>query len=470
MIYRLVVVGLLALTIGTTAAAERPNVVLITVDDMNWDSVGVFGSPIPNITPHIDRLAREGMRFERAHVTIAICQPTRAVWMTGRYPHRSGALGFDRIRRGVPTLVEALSEAGYYTGLMAKVPHVVPSRRHAWNEIVKGTELGFGRDPIRYYRRAKEFFDRAAQSGKPFFLMANAQDPHRPFAGSDQERRRWKNPMTRPVARKTFSPSEIPVPGFLPDLPQVRQEMAEYFASVHRADETVGAVLRALDESGRADQTLVMFLSDHGMPLPFAKTNCYYHSTRTPWIVRYPSVTRAGSVDRDHFISGVDLAATVLDAVGLPPLEGCDGTSFLPLLRGESQKGRDRVFTYINTTAAKRSYPMRAVQDARYGYIWNGWSDGKTTFHNESQSGRTMAAMRRAAKKDPAIAARVDLFLHRVPEELYDYQSDPDALHNLANDPKYRDELERYRRILLDHMKQTNDPQLTAFQAYLAER
>ena len=467
MISRPLAALLFLFSLATQAVADRPNVLLITVDDMNWDSVGVYGCPLSGVTPNIDKLARQGMRFERAHVTIAICQPTRAVWMTGRYPHRSGALGFDPIQPDVPTLVEALSHAGYYTGLMAKVPHVVPTRKRTWDMIVPGRQLGTGRDPKKYRHYAAEFLTRAKASGKPFFLMANAQDPHRPFAGSDQERRRWKNARRRPSVRRTFTPEEVPLPGFLPDLPEVRREIAEYFTSVHRADEVVGALLAALDDAGLADHTLVMFLSDHGMPLPFAKTNCYDHSTRTPWIVRYPSVTKPSSVDSTHFISGIDLSATILDAAGLPPLSGCDGTSFLPLLKGQSQEGRERVYTYINTTAAKNSYPMRSVRDAGFGYIWNGWSNGKTVFRNESQSGRTMAAMRRAANTDPAIAKRVDLFLHRVPEELYDYSQDPDALHNLAGTPEHRQELERYRRLLLEHMKRTGDPQLPAFESDL---
>ena len=174
------------LLVCTADAAERPSVLLITVDDMNWDSVGVYGCPIRNITPNIDRLAAEGLRFEHAHVTIAICQPTRAVWMTGRYPHNSGALGFNPIRPNVPTLVERLKTAGYRTGLMAKHGHVVPTRKAAWHEIVPAKELKNGRSPEHYYRRARAFLQSAREARKPFFLMANAQDPHRPFAGSAQ--------------------------------------------------------------------------------------------------------------------------------------------------------------------------------------------------------------------------------------------------------------------------------------------
>ncbi|QDU36914.1 Arylsulfatase [Maioricimonas rarisocia] len=459
--------------LAVSAETDRPNVLLITVDDMNCDSVGVFGCEVPGITPNIDRLARSGMRFEHAHVTIAICQPTRAVWMTGRYPHRNGALGFDPINKDVPTLLEALHDAGYYTGIMAKVPHVVPTRGDAWDAVVKSNELGIGRDPEKYYRRSADIIAAAKVAGQPFFLMANSQDPHRPFAGSAQERQQARPRKNRPArdypgVRRTYSRDEVTVPGFLPDLPDVRQEMTEYFASVHRADEIVGAVLRALEESGEAEGTLVMFLSDHGMPLPFAKTNCWFHSTRTPWIVRWPGVVASDSHDTEHMISGIDLAPTILDALGLPPLEGMDGRSFLPVLEGEQQSGRDFVITHINRTSGKNEYPMRSVITRQYGYIYNGWSDGQTRFRNESQNGLTMKAMIRAAENDPAIAARVQHFLYRTPEEFYDYQTDPDALVNLIDDPAHAARLDEHRQKLLEHMEATDDPQLEAFREQLA--
>jgi N-sulfoglucosamine sulfohydrolase len=450
-------------------------VLLITVDDMNCDSVGVFGSKIPDITPNIDRLASQGLRFERAHVTIAICQPTRAVWMTGRYPHRSGAFGFDPINKGVPTLLEALHSAGYYTGILAKVPHVVPTRGAAWDVVVQASQLANGRDPKAYHDQTSKFLAAAKKEGKPFFLMANAQDPHRPFATAGPKTPR-KNPARKPNAKakndapisRVIRPDEVSVPGFLPDLPDIKQELAQYYTSVHRADEVVGSLLSALDESGMADHTLVMFLSDHGMPLPFAKTNCWRHSTRTPWIVRWPGTVKPGQSDDLHFISGIDLAPTVLAAVGLPTLEGADGRSFLPLLKGESQPGRDRVFTQINTTAGKNRYPMRAVQDARFGYIYNGWSNGETVFRNESQAGLTMKAMRKAAAEDDAIAARVKHFEYRTPEELYDYQQDPDALHNLIDDPDYRDVADRMRAQLREQMQATEDSVLKSFDSQVA--
>lgn len=454
-----------------TSAEVRPNVLFITVDDMNRDSVGVYGCPIPEITPHIDQLASEGMRFEHAHVSIAICMPTRAVWMTGRYPHRSGALGFDRINGDVPTLLETLHDAGYHTGIMAKVPHVVPSRGDAWDTVVPASELGVGRDPDKYYDKSKKFFAEVSASNKPFFLMANSQDPHRPFANSQQEKGRLKgkkkDPNFHTHVSRTFDPQEIPVPGFMPDLPEIRQELAEYFTSVHRADEIVGSLLKALEESGLASQTIVVFTSDHGMPLPFAKTNCWRHSTITPWIVRWPGVVKPGSLDQEHMISGIDFTPTILDAVGLSPLPGVDGRSYVPILKGKSQEGRNVVFTSINRTSGRNEYPMRCVMTKNASYIFNGWSDGEKVFRNESQAGLTMKAMKQAAKTDEAIASRVQHFLYRTPEELYDNNSDPDALQDLTKNPDHQAMLKRMRATLLEQMKETNDPVLPMFQKYL---
>jgi N-sulfoglucosamine sulfohydrolase len=325
------------------SAPARPNVLFLTVDDMHGDSVGAFGCPIPGITPHIDRLAADGLRFRRGHVTIAICMPTRAVWMTGRYPHRSGALGFDNIRPDVPTVVEALKVAGYRTGLFAKEPHVVPSRHAAFDVLVKASELREGRDPAGYGAKAAAFFAQAKAEGKPFFLMANAQDPHRPFAKETDD------------VRRVIKPAEAVVPGFLPDLPDIRTELAQYFTSVHRADEVVGAVLAALDVAGLRESTLVLFLSDHGMSFPFSKTNCWVDSTRTPWIVRWPGVVKAGAEDVEHFVSGIDVAPTILEAAGLPSLEGADGRSIVPILKGGRQEGRERVYTHLNTTSGRNA-------------------------------------------------------------------------------------------------------------------
>ena len=453
-------------TTGTYCPSEPTNFLLLTADDLNYDSVGCFGCDIPGITPNIDRLAASGMKFTNAHVNIAVCQPCRQSIMTGLYPHSNGAMGFDPIKENITTLGESLNEAGYINGVMGKEVHMKPKHKYCWDYYITEGQLssgnGGGRSPERYYEYAKKFFRKAKQQGKPFFLNANSHDPHRPFAGSKQEIKYWGDDP--PKVTRWIKPEEVKVPGFLPDLPDVRKEIAQYFTCVHRCDQSIGAVLKALDESGLADNTLVMFISDNGISVPFSKSNCYLTSTKTPWIVRWPGKVKPGEVDSQHLISGIDYMPTILEAAGIKQVQGLQGSSFLPLLHGQKQPQREYVFTEYHRTFARRKYPMRAIQSKRYGYIFSPWTNRTGPMRMESTSGLTFNAMKNAAKTNPQIAARVKLFEYRVLEEFYDFKNDPAGRKNLINDPNYQDEIQKLRKRLEAEMKRTNDPALQAFQ------
>lgn len=439
----------------TSPRRKTPNILMIVADDLNWDSVGCYGSEVAGVSPHIDQLAAEGMRFERAHVTIAACQPSRSVWMTGRYPFHNGANGFEPIRKRVPTLVEQLGSAGYFRGILGKIEHLEPAAKFPWDHEVPSTELGWGRDRELYYEATRGFLERAREEGKPFFLMANSHDPKRPFAGSVQAEQKGREYAP---ARRVFTTDEVSVPPSLPDLPEIRQEVAEYFTSVHRFDDILGQVLRALAEAGRDQDTVVLFMSDHGMAFPFAKMNCYLASTMIPCIVRWPGVVPAGSVDSEHFVSGVDVMPTVLEIAGAEEMPRMDGSSFVPLLRGEPQQNRDRVLTLFQKTTRGNWHRMRSVHQGRFGYIFNGWANGQKQMQIEAMSGLTYDAMAAAARDDEDVAARVALLRYRVPEELYDYEADPWALHNLIDDPAHREDADRMRRALLEAMREARDP------------
>lgn len=446
-------------------SAKPLNILLITADDLNCDSLGTYGCKVPGITPNLDKLAADGMKFNHAHVTIAVCQPSRQTLMTGRYPHTHGALGFDPIPADVPTLQEQLRAAGYLNAILGKEIHLQPMARYCWDEIKKEGDLsdgaGIGRSAEKYHTCSKAFIERAKRENKPFFLMANLHDPHRPFAGSQQELKSWGHDL--PKFTRKIGEDEVQVPGFLPDLPDIKKEIAEYYTSVFRCDQIVGEVLRALKESGEEENTLVMFLSDNGIAVPFAKSNCYLHSTKTPWIARWSGKIKAGSVDSDHLISGIDFMPTVLDAAGLKQVDGMNGKSFLPLLEGKTQEGREYAFTEYHRTYARQAFPTRAIHSKRYGYIINFWANRTAPMRMDSTSGLTFNAMQEAAKEDEKIAQRVKLFEHRVLEEFYDFEKDPDGLNNLINSPEHQEIIETMRKALAERMKATNDPALDAF-------
>jgi N-sulfoglucosamine sulfohydrolase len=261
---------------------------------------------------------------------------------------------------------------------------------------------------------------------------------------------------------KTYSPEDVEVPGFVPDLPGVRAELAMYQNSTRRLDDTFGKVMQALDESGFADNTLVVFLSDNGIAIPFAKCNTWFHSTRTPMLARLPGVVEPGTRDETHFVSGVDLMPTFLDLTGVQGPEKLDGRSILPLLQGRPQEGRQFVFTQIDSKAGGDAVPMRCVQNSRFGYIYNPFSDGKHLYRNNNE-GKTMAAMNAAAKTDEQIAKRIHLFRYRVPEEFYDLEKDPNCLVNLIDSPEHKQQIEAMQQKLDAWMVETSDPMLDAF-------
>ena len=447
-------------------AADRLNLLLITVDDMSADSIGVFGCKLPHTTPNIDRLATEGLRFTQAHVVVGNCMPSRNVMWSGRYPHNNGVEGFYQVKNpGYPVLVDLMKEAGYFTAIRHKVSHSTPYHPYAWDLVLDtlpdGTKAHV-KDPPSYGVSTRRGIEAARAADKPFCLMINIADPHKPFHAQG---RRGETVPDRHTPSRVFAAGEMPIPGFLFDDAVVSKELSHYYASVRRADDGVGHVLTALQEAGAVDNTMVMFLSDHGMALPFAKTQLYHHSTHTPLIVRWPGVTASGARDDKHMVSAVDFLPTLLDVVGAAHPAGIDGRSFAALLKGEQQNRRTMVFKEYNENAGASRDPMRAVQTKRFLYLFNPWSNGERVMATATSGTPTYRRMAELARSDERVAARHDLYQHRVVEELYDVVKDPDCLVNLIAVPAQKEALAELREAMEAWMVETDDHILAAFRA-----
>jgi len=244
----------------------------------------------------------------------------------------------------------------------------------------------------------------------------------------------------------------------------VRKELAHYYSSVRRADDCFAATLMALKESGEEDKTFILFLSDHGMPLPFAKTQLYHHSTRTPLMVKWPGVTKGGTVDKTHMVSAVDFLPTLLDVAGIKHPKGLDGRSFAGLIRGGQQKNRDYIIKEYNENAGASRDPMRAVQTKKFLYLFNPWSNGERVMATATSGTSTYRRMKELAATDSRIADRHSLYQHRVVEELFDVENDPDCLVNLIGSPQHQAELARLRGTLMTWMETTGDHMLPVYQ------
>lgn len=439
-------------------ATNRLNILFFTADDMNYDSSDVYGGPIKNLTPNIDRLASESLRFQYAYSTVAVCQPVREIMQTGLYPHRNGAMGFFPIKPEVRTLNEQLHAAGYLISMFGKGLHHQPPEKFC----VDVADDTISRHPSKLAEATRKFLRMARAQGRPFFHNVNCYDPHRPFIGIN-----GPNDLAggEPPSR-WIKPEEVTnVPGFLENLPDVRRELAAYYTNVRRLDDALGAVLQVLQEEGCADNTLVMvYAGDHGMSFPFAKSNDYENSSRGALFIRWPGVTKPGSMDTNDLVSTLDFTPTLLAAAKLPPIPGIDGRSFLPALEGEKMTGWDRVFTFYNAAFGNNWLPMRCLRTKDCAYIWNAWSDGEREYHTENMAGLTWKAMVAASPTNPVIKSRTDFYLHRLPEEFYDLTNDRCERKNLIDDPSRQAQIEAMRQELLALMRRTGDPFTEAFE------
>lgn len=455
-------------TFGVYAQNKQPlNILLFTADDLDKHSLGCYGSTVADISPNIDKFAAEGLTFNHAYVNNSICSPSRAILATGLYGHNSGVMGFMKMPPGSKNqlIMEVVREHGYQVGVLSKVDHSTPKESFDWDFVFTKQQLGNGRNPDLYYKRANDFFDKAQEAGKPFYFMVNSDDPHRPFFVPGQK---LFGGMSKPS--RIYSPEEIEVPGFLPDLPDVRKELSYYYNSVKRLDDTFGKVMQALEESGNKENTLVIFMSDNGIAVPFAKCDNYHASNRTPWIVRWPGVVKEGTVNDEHLISEVDYYPTILDALGIKTAAKMDGKSRLPLYQGKSQKNDAIVFTQIDNKHSGRpapmrsdASPMRGVHTLDYIYIFNAMAFSNVIYYNNNE-GITMKAMESAAVNNQEIKNRVEFFRRRPLEEFYDIKKDPNCLNNLISDPAYFKEIQQKRNELKKWMKKYNDPLLYVYE------
>lgn len=443
------------LAVGATGfAAKKPNLLIITADDLNGDSMGWMGSKV-GATPTLDKFADTCQRFEHFYVTAPICQPSREAFMTGRVPHRSGALGFDPIRLDVPTLPELLKSNGWFVAAINKTMHMQPSEKFPWHLKLDGS----GKSPKVMREQFEQCLKSAADTKKPFFINANITDPHRPFPGVVGGRKRDGD--TLPT--KTFSPDEIEVPPILEELPNVRKEIAQYFTAVRRMDDTLAGMLAALKAAGQDANTIIVFFSDNGISSPFSKATMFKCGTWSPMLIRWPGMGQP-AFNREDMIGGVDLMPTVLELLGVAPPPGMDGRSFVPLLNGQKQDGRDHVFTWVNTVASRKSFAGRCVRTRTRAYIWNEWPDGQTEYKVEGMSGLTFKALQEAGQTEPRIKARVDYYLYRRNEEFYDLEKDPTERRNLIGESSYAGEIKRMKAMLLAEMTRTEDPLLGQFE------
>jgi len=442
---------------------DRPNVVLIVSDDHGLETLGCYGNPVIK-TPNLDALAADGVRFTNAFCTTASCSASRSVILSGMYNHANGQYGHQHSYHhfisfeNIKTLPVLLTEAGYRTGRIGKY-HVAPESVYKFDVALPGNS----RSPVQMAQNCRDFV--GASDGKPFFLYFCMSDPHRGGGVADElpgkpDRFGNKSKGIYPGVKEVkYDPKDVIVPPFLPDTPECRAELAQYYQSVSRVDQGVGKLLDVLKQAGKYENTVVIYISDNGVAFPGAKTTLYEPGMNLPCILRQPGQKKK-DIACDALINFADLAPTILDFAGVRSgTNSFQGRSFKSVLDQEHPKGWDETYASHTFHEITMYYPMRVVRRRRYKLIWNIAHGLDYPFASDLWAASTWQATIKAGRKYYG-KRTVEAYLHRPKFELYDLQNDPHEVKNLTDDPKHAKVLAELKAEMKAFQKRTKDPWL----------
>lgn len=435
------------------AAAQqaKPNIILFLADDHGQEFAGCYGNKVVQ-TSHLDALARTGMRFNNVFAASPTCSPSRAALFTGLYPTRNGTMGnHTDSHPGLKSLPAYLRALGYRVVLANKGDVRPPSVFDF--EILNAT---LPRNPKHNRRYRPEGLDTKAvdaflaehagkHAGQPLCLILGDNCPHVV----------WE-------PNQIYDPAQLPLPPIIVDTPKTRTALANYYQDITTCDKHLGEVLSSVQRHGFAANTLFIYTADQGPEWPHCKWTCYDTGLKVPFVVRWPGITKPGTTS-DAMISFVDMVPTFVDVAGGQPVANLDGRSFGSVLLGKTQTFRDTLFASHTGDREMNRCPQRCIRDTRYKYIFNLHPDRKWTTHFTlvmdipNSHGDVYTTWLEKAKTDPAVAHLIQLLERHPAEELYDTQTDPYELNNLAARPEQAQRLADLRSQLRNWMKEQKD-------------
>ena len=402
-----------AICIAEEDNQPRPNFLFIIADDCTFRDIGCYGGQA--ITPNIDKLATEGMRFTQCFQAAPMCSPTRHNIYTGLYPVKSGAYpNHTFAKAGTRSVVQYLKPLGYRVALSGK-RHISPREIFSFEYTSKGNNPDMA--------AIDKLFGECKETKTPFCLFACSNEPHSPWNKGDSSR---------------YDPAAIKLPPYFVDTPETRKNMVNYLAEISYYDWQVGECLKLLDKHGLAQNTLVVVVSEQGSSFPFGKWTCYDTGLQSACIVRWPGKVKPGQTS-NAMIEYVDMLPTFVDAAGGTPDPVLDGKSFLPVLKGEKLEHKGMVFGIMTTRGiinGSEQFGIRSIRTKQFKYILN--LTPEETFRNACVRSRVFKSwIAKSEEGDAAAAERVRRYQRRAGEELYDVSKDWSEWKNLANDPEY---------------------------------
>jgi arylsulfatase A-like enzyme len=426
--------------------STKPNILVLIADDASLD-FGCYGNKGIN-TPNIDALAASGLRIDRAFLTGSQCSPSRTAMITGQFAH---TIGTEKLSGPIPpstkTIPDYLGEQGYFTGLMLK-NHMEGKGNQRFDWYGRGWGF-YVKDPEGWDRGVADefstFLDRA--DDKPFFMWLGFIDPHRKYNDHAIE--------------KVNDPKDAAVPPHLVDDEATRRDLADYYDEISRMDGHIGEVLAELKKRKQLENTLIVFVSDNGMPFPRAKGSLYDTGIRTPLVFSWGDRIEAGSVHKKDLVSTIDLAPTLLDAAGIAKPEPMYGESLLPLLLGDANSSRTHIFSERHHKRSNEYYLTLRSATHKLIRTFDMNADRPLITVGEvytSPSWYSLQKNEKAGKLTPG--QRRILETQRAQIELYDLVADPHELVNIADNPENQDIVRDLMGRMQQLRRETNDPYL----------
>ncbi len=422
---------------------KQPNIVIIIADDVAYNDLSLYGG-VNVQTPGIDALAADGMVFNNAYLSMAMCCPCRTELYTGLYPMRSGSCwNHSAVLPGTQSIPHHLRALGYRVGLAGKW-HIAPKTSFPFDDVPGLTENCCAKVTEFDAAGMRAFMQQDAD--QPFCLVVALVEAHGPWTMGDPSH---------------FDRQKLQLPPYMADTPVTRDEYAKYLAEVEVLDERVRGTLQAIEESGCTDNTLVMFTSEQGSQFPGNKWTNWNTGVHTAFTVRWPGQVQPGT-RTDALVQYADVLPTLIAAAGGDPAAApLDGSSFLPVLQGGTDRHRDYAYCMHNNIPEGPPYPIRAVTDGTWHYIRNLTPEavyiekhimGMPEWNNYWSSWLVHAT------DDENTARLVNRYMHRPPEQLYQSREDPCEMNDRANDPACADIKQRLSDELDAWMTAQGDP------------
>jgi len=405
-------------------ASDRPNILFILTDDQSKIDIGAYGHKSLE-TPNMDQFALESMVFENAFTSTAMCVPSRTSLYTGLHPMRHGAHpNHAPIRSNVTSVANHLDALGYKVGLIGKI-HVNPASTFNFHYLKD--LLDFEWDSKLTKDEMLLAMKTLSADGNPFVLFICISNPHTPWPGE------WNK-----------NPDEIELPNHLFDDAKTRLTLSRYYAHVEVADKKVGEAIEAARELNFYDEMVTFLSSDHGAEFVHGKYTLYDAGMNVPFMVRWPGKVKPGS-GSNALVQFVDVVPTMIEIAGGQEVDSLDGRSILPVLLLENKEHHKYVYGTSSKDGNKTDYPIKAIRTTKYKYLLNPeFEETYTSWITDSTLGTEWPGYDRhygywltwmdAAKVNDRAKKFVNNYLHRPMEELYDLETDPDELNNIADD------------------------------------